>query len=86
MKNDSQYPLAIEVRNFLLLNAGGKIDTGGERQGGREGGQAGDVPALLSILTFIAARLYGNCECERECLENRSCFEYRMHVEGGSGL
>lgn len=36
------------------------------RQGGREGGQAGDVPALLSILTFIAARLYGNCECERE--------------------
>lgn len=46
------------------------------------------MPALLSILTFIAARLYGNCECEREhvCLENRSCFEYRMHVEGGSGL
>lgn len=40
------------------------------------------MPALLSILTFIAARLYGNCECERErvCLENRSCFEYRMHT------
>lgn len=75
LKNDSQYPLAIEVRNFPLLNAGGKIDTESGREKGREGGQAGDVPALLSILTFIAARLYGNCERVRVCLEKRSCFE-----------
>lgn len=64
LKNDSQYPLAIEARNFPLLNTAGEIDAesrregGGEREGGREElRQAGDVPALLSLLTFIAARL-----------------------------
>lgn len=36
LKNDSQYPLAIEVNNFPLLKAGGKIETDSGREEGRE--------------------------------------------------
>lgn len=36
LKNDSQYPLAIEVNNFPFLKAGGKIETDSGREEGRE--------------------------------------------------
>lgn len=49
LKNDSQYPLAIEVRNFLLLNEGGKIDMESGRQGGRTGGRRASVAFYIDI-------------------------------------
>lgn len=36
LKNDSQYPLAIEVNNFPLLKVGGKTETDSGREEGRE--------------------------------------------------
>lgn len=41
LKNDSQYPLAIEARNFPLLNTAGEIDAESRREGGGEGGREG---------------------------------------------
>lgn len=47
LKNDSQYPLAIQINNSLLLKGGSKTRDRLRRRGR-------DVPALLSILTFMA--------------------------------
>lgn len=86
LKNDSQYPLAIQINNSLLLK---------RREQNRQAATEWERGKRASIASYID--IYG-LEAVRKCtwgwlpvrvcvcLENRGCFEYLMHVEGCSGL
>lgn len=79
LKNDSQYPLAIQVNNFLSLKGGSKTETDCNREGGREMCQRYFLYWHLWLRSF---EKMGGClpACVCVCLKNRSCVEYLMHV------